>query len=210
MYKKKNKLFSNHSYNPRIYVYSKNGEKVKIPYENCIVKYYIHKRATRPYFILRFASVEMVKKWKNLVANILETKELYHYVLRGFFAGEGNISEGSHGHRTPRISQGKKKKFIDDLLIDFGIKYSFRLKERSYNISGKWNWDIFAKYKLADLHPNKKEKILQQYKNRKISLQKAAELLKIDLTEMLDLIKNENLYLDYTEEELRKDMKGLR
>ncbi len=60
---------------------------------------------------------------------------------------------------------------------------------------------------LAD---EKKEKILQQYKNRKISLQKAAELLNIDLIEMLDLIKRKELHLDYSEEELREDLKGLR
>ncbi|MEK6949119.1 MAG: DUF6290 family protein [Nanoarchaeota archaeon] len=60
------------------------------------------------------------------------------------------------------------------------------------------------------LEDEKKEKILQQYKNRKISLQKATELLKIDLTEMLELVKREDLHLDYTEEELREDLKGLR
>ena len=60
------------------------------------------------------------------------------------------------------------------------------------------------------LEYEKKEKILQQYKNRKISLQRAAELLKIDLTEMLELVKREDLHLDYTEEELREDLKGLR
>ena len=60
------------------------------------------------------------------------------------------------------------------------------------------------------LEDEKKERILQQYKNRKISLQRAAELLKVDLVEMLELIKKEGLHLDYTEEELREDLKGLR
>ena len=60
------------------------------------------------------------------------------------------------------------------------------------------------------LEDEKKERILQQYKNRKIGLQRAAELLKVDLVEMLELIKKEGLHLDYTEEELREDLKGLR
>jgi len=60
------------------------------------------------------------------------------------------------------------------------------------------------------LENEKREKILLQYKNRKISLQRAAELLKIDLTEMLELVKKEDLHIDYTEEELREDLKGLR
>ena len=60
------------------------------------------------------------------------------------------------------------------------------------------------------LQDEKRKNVLQQYKNRKISLQKAAELLKIDLEEMLSIIKNEDLHLDYTEEELIEDLKGLR
>ncbi len=60
------------------------------------------------------------------------------------------------------------------------------------------------------LENKKREMILQQYKSRKISMQRAAELLKIDLAEMLDIIKNEDLHLDYSEEELREDLKGLR
>ncbi len=55
----------------------------------------------------------------------------------------------------------------------------------------------------------KKRKVLSEYKERKISLQRAAELLGIDLLEMIDLIQKEGLYLDYTEEELRKDMEGI-
>lgn len=55
----------------------------------------------------------------------------------------------------------------------------------------------------------KKRKVLSEYKERKISLQKAASLLGIDLLEMIDLIQKEGLYLDYTEEELKKDMEGI-
>ncbi len=56
----------------------------------------------------------------------------------------------------------------------------------------------------------KKKKVLLQYKNRKISLQRAAEMLNADLTEMVDLIGKEELHLDYSKEELREDIKGLR
>ena len=63
---------------------------------------------------------------------------------------------------------------------------------------------------VQGLEDEKMEKILEQYKNRKISMQRAAELLKVDLTEMLEIVKREDLHLDYTEEELREDLKGLR
>ena len=54
------------------------------------------------------------------------------------------------------------------------------------------------------------KKVQTLYKNRKISLQKAAELLKIDLSEILELIKKEGLYLNYSKEELKEDLKDLR
>ena len=59
------------------------------------------------------------------------------------------------------------------------------------------------------LAEEKQRKILRQYKERKISLQKAAVMLGIDLIEMIDLVQKEDLYLDYNSEELKDDLKGL-
>lgn len=55
----------------------------------------------------------------------------------------------------------------------------------------------------------RKKRVLNMYKERRISLAKAAELLGIDLWQMIDIIKEESLYLDYSEEELKEDLKGL-
>ena len=166
-YKTINRLFKGYEYNPRIYVYSADGSKIELPYKNIIIKYYTHKRATKPYFIFRIASVELIKKWKEEIKNCLDRKELYAYILRGFFAGEGNVHTGKRSVRVLRISQGKPKKFIDNLLKEFGIKFSFETGNRNYILSGKSNWDIFAKFKLADLHPNKKEKFWRAYNSFK-------------------------------------------
>jgi len=181
-----NKNFSHYHYNPRIYVYSKNKEEIKIPYENCIVKYYVHKRATKPFFILRFASVRMIKEWKDFVNKILQKKEVYPYILRGFFAGEGNIKEGSHSLRVLRIAQGRQKDFIDNLLNELNIKYLFRPNERAYVISGKLNWNIFAKYTLADLHPDKKRKFWQVYNSFKQEHYPTNHLIR----EVLEILEN--------------------
>ena len=162
-----NELFKDEKYNQRIYVYSKTGEKVDLPYKDCIIKYYIHKRATRPFFIFRIASVNLIKKWNNIVKEMLENKDSYPYILRGFFAGEGNVHTGKRSVRVLRISQGKPKEFIDNILKEFGIKFSFETGNRSYILSGKPNWDIFAKFKLADLHPNKREKFWRTYNDFK-------------------------------------------
>jgi len=162
-YKTIKNLFKDYKYNPRIYVYSADGSKVKLPYKNIVIKYYIHKRATKPYFIFRIASVILVKEWKKEINKCLESKELYPYILRGFFAGEGNIHTGKKSVRILRISQAKQKPFIDELLREFGIKFYFEQGNRNYILSGKGNWDIFANFKLADLHPIKKEKFWRIY-----------------------------------------------
>jgi len=166
-YKTINRVFRDYTYNPRIYVYSKNKDKIKIPYKNCVVKYYIHKRATKPFFILRFASVNMVKKWKEISRKNLNHKKNNIYILRGFFAGEGNLHSGSHNTRIIRISQKEQKKFIDKILNDLNLKYSFDSKKRNYIIYGKPNWDIFAKFKIANLHPVKQQKFWKLYNSFK-------------------------------------------
>lgn len=63
---------------------------------------------------------------------------------------------------------------------------------------------------IEGLTNEKKEQTLIQYRERKISLAKAAKILEVDLVSMLDIIKQEGIHLDYTEEELEEDLKGLR
>lgn len=166
-YKTINKIFNDYTYNPRIYVYSKEGGKVDIPIKSCAVKFYKHQRATKPYFILRFASVKMVKRWKKIIETNLKCQSNNRYVLRGFFAGEGNLHSGSHNTRIIRISQKEQKRFIDKILDEFNIRFSFDPKKRNYIIYGKPNWDIFARLKIADLHPDKKEKFWKLYNSFK-------------------------------------------
>lgn len=49
--------------------------------------------------------------------------------------------------------------------------------------------------------------ILELYKDRKITLQKAAAMLSIDFWEMIDRVKKADLHLGYTFEELAEDLK---
>jgi hypothetical protein len=162
-----NKLFKNYSFNQRIYVYSNDGRIVNLPYKNCVYKYYFHKRATKPYFIFRIASVKLIKQWNEIIQENLNKKELYPAILKGFFAGEGNVKSGKKSVRVLRISQAVQKEFIDKMLNELHISYNFTSNNRMYNISGKENWDIFAKYNLANLHPNKKEKFWELFNSYK-------------------------------------------
>lgn len=160
------RLFEDKKERIRIYVYSNNDEKINISFCR-IVNYYIDKRARKPYCILRLASVEDVKKWKKIVEDVCSDKELYHYILRGFFAGEGNLKWTSKSSRTIRISQKEPNKLIEDILISMDINFYFRDKDRNYYIHGKPNWDIFAKFNLADLHPDKKDKFWKMFRDFK-------------------------------------------
>ena len=58
------------------------------------------------------------------------------------------------------------------------------------------------------LDEEKKEDTLQLYKNKKVSLQRMAEILGITYLDALDLIKEEGLYLHYDMEDLKDDMRG--
>lgn len=162
-----NKLFSDYSYNQRIYIYSKDGRIVNLPYKNCTYKYYTHKRATKPYFIFRIASVKLMKIWEKIVVDTLDNDKLIPFTFRGFFAGEGNVKGGKKSVRVLRVSQAIQKDFINKMLNELQIIYNFTSSNRMYNISGKDNWDIFAKYKLADLHPDKKERFWNLYNSYK-------------------------------------------
>jgi len=62
---------------------------------------------------------------------------------------------------------------------------------------------------VEGLSMEKERKVLKMYKDRKISMANAAEMLDIDLWQMIDIIKREKIYLDYSEEELKEDLKGL-
>ncbi len=160
------KLFSDPLLKIRLYIYNNSSKKSKIPRKINVIKYYLDKRANKPYYIWRLASVEHNLFWKQLVEEYKKDASLYSEILKGIFAGEGNIKTGSHSNRTLRISQ-LKDTFIEKILQFFNIEYSYNEINCSYVITGKWNWDKFAENNLADLHPLKKTKFWQAYKSFK-------------------------------------------
>ena len=50
------------------------------------------------------------------------------------------------------------------------------------------------------------KQVLELYKDRKITLQKAASMLSVDIWEMIEKIKNADISIDYTREELLEDL----
>jgi len=158
---------------PRIYVYSKAGGLIPI---NISVKkrYYKDVRAGKPYYIYRLADVKMVLRWKKLVINFKNKVEFYPDILRGFFAGEGNVhfhdSEKAHKSRMVRISQKPQDIFIERVFEKLRIRY--RYARRSYRIWGRDNLEKLQKLEIAKLHPDKSlkfNKMMKGYKQRHYS-----------------------------------------
>ena len=155
-------LFKRYNVKSRLYVYSAKKEK-KRRLLALQTNYYTDIRARKPYFIFRVNSVDVSRRWKIIVEKIKHNKKFYTHILIGFFAGEGNLKESAHSNKTIRIAQGKPHRFIEKILKYHGIKYRYEYHGRAYAITGKWNWDIFAQKKLANLHPVKKEKFWNMY-----------------------------------------------
>lgn len=149
----------------RLYVYKSSESSDYSSLEGVKTNLYIDERATRTYYVLRLASTELVKKWKNVVEDAKSDPELYQYILQGFFAGEGNVYEGARNSRRLRISQGKPDEFLETMLDHFGIDYYFRAENRSYVITKKRNWDTFADLDLCELHSRKKRKFWSIYES---------------------------------------------
>ena len=177
-------FFKEYQFKPRVYVYSSEKETVSLNF-NCRINYYIDKRANKPYYIYRIGSVKLVSLWKNIVNEAKNDDKFYEHILRGFFAGEGNLKEGSHSNRTVRIAQGKPNGYTEKILNYYGVKYRYSIKGRSYVITGKWNWDILAKINIADLHPIKKEKFWRIYRDYK-ELHYPDHYLKENISKLLE------------------------
>ena len=154
--------------NPRIYIYFPSSEDMQeYSLDNIRFRYYIDSRATKPYFIYRIADKELVKIWKEIVEVCTIKEGIYSFILRGFFAGEGNIKTSSHNSRTLRIAQKCQKEFINRILDYFGVDYKFSKRERAYVITNRANWQKLAEINIADLHPIKRTKFWNTYSSFK-------------------------------------------
>jgi len=150
--------------NFRLYAYYPSRDHpLKLGFKVKTIKFYVDKRANKPYFIIRIASKDIVRKWKKLVQVVESDKTSHNYILRGFFAGEGNIKTGKHFNRTLRISQRNRILIIDNILNNLGVNFTFSRRERAYVITGRSNWEKLAKIGVADLNPIKKEKFWGTY-----------------------------------------------
>ncbi len=158
---------------PRIYVYSPSKRKLYNSIGGIKTNFYTDERANRPYYIYRISDVLFLKSWHNIVEKIKDRKELSAHILRGFFAGEGNIKfDQKYGTRIVRISQGKRNKFLERMFKKFKLTFKYDDEKRMYWISGKNNLNELEELDIASLNPIKYaefRKMMGSYNNINIS-----------------------------------------
>ncbi len=67
--------------------------------------------------------------------------------------------------------------------------------------------DLISEAIAQGLEAVSEQKVLDLYKLHKITLQKAAAMLSVDLWEMIEKIKRADIHIDYSMEELAEDLK---
>lgn len=153
---------------PRIYIYSRHKDSFVVNFPDVKVRWYVDSRATKPYYMYRIASRGLLKEWKAVVKEYKERPERYLDILRGFFAGEGNINFNKKcNSRVVRIAQGKPNYFLECMLRHLKIKYRFSERGRAYEISGRAYLERLATLRIADLYPSKNQKFVEMLKTYK-------------------------------------------
>jgi len=145
---------------PRVYVYSSSEDQKPCLSIDVEHKYYIDKRANKPYFIYRIADVQNVKKWHEIIEKFKQKTEFYSFILQGFFAGEGNVKFIKKSRsRIIRISQGKQNSFLEKVLRYCDIKFKYSRKERTYVMTGRTTLERLCQLNISSLHGIKKRKL---------------------------------------------------
>lgn len=196
LYKGKNK--------PRIYVYSPTDRILISKLQEFVIRNYVDKRANRTYYIYRLADTEFVKEWKKIVELVKNREEYYEDVLRGIFAGEGNVKHDfeNNNARNVRISVGLRDPFIEKLLIYFNVKFSYEEHKKQYVITGRC-LDKLKEIKIASLHPEKEVKFRKMFECLKENHYSAGELKTLLLKELNEFKKTSELAIKLQKSDLR-------
>ena len=88
--------------------------------------------------------------------------------------------------------------------VESGI---YKKAEKASKAQGVKTNDFIARALKQGLEALSEKNVLDLYRARKITLQRAAEMLAIDIWEMIEKVKKAEIHLDYTMEELAEDLK---
>ncbi|GAB62347.1 MAG: hypothetical protein DWB56_11500 [Candidatus Jettenia sp.] len=83
----------------------------------------------------------------------------------------------------------------------------YKKVEKASKIHGMEVDDLVNKVINEGIELLNEKNILELYRNRKITLQKAAEMLSLDIWDIIDKLKKADIHIDYTMESLIEDLK---
>ncbi len=83
----------------------------------------------------------------------------------------------------------------------------YKRAEKASRMQGMKTNDILTQALKRGLDALSEQNVLTLYRERKITLQRAAEMLSVDIWEMIEKIKKAEIHLDYTREELAEDLR---
>ncbi|MEK6581348.1 MAG: UPF0175 family protein [Nitrospirota bacterium] len=83
----------------------------------------------------------------------------------------------------------------------------YRKAEKASKIQGIKLNDLMVQALKQGLEVLSEKNVLELYRSRKITLQKAAAMLSIDIWEMIEKIKKADIHIDYSMEDLAEDLK---
>jgi hypothetical protein len=83
----------------------------------------------------------------------------------------------------------------------------YKKAERASKFQGIKTDDLIVRALKQGLDALNEGNVLDLYAKRKITLQRAAEMLSLDIWEMIEKIKKADINLDYTVEELVEDLR---
>ena len=189
---------------PRIYIYSSTDRVLISDLQGFNVKNYFDKRAKRTYFIYRLADTTFVKEWKKLVNQAKESSDFYADILRGIFAGEGNIKHDfeNNNSRNLRIAAGFRDPFIEKLLRSFDIHFIYEEERRNYLITGR-QLEKLKMIQIASLHPEKESKFRFMIECLKEKHYSPGELKQLLFEELHDFRRTSELAIKFGKSDLR-------
>lgn len=83
----------------------------------------------------------------------------------------------------------------------------YKKAEKASRMQGIEVNDLIVQAINQGLEVLSERKILALYRDRKVSLQRAAELLSVDIWEMIEKLKKADIHIDYSKEELAEDLR---
>lgn len=189
---------------PKLYIYSSTDRILITELNGLRIKNYVDLRGNKNYYIYRLADTEFVKEWKKLVEEAKQNQELWPEILRGIFAGEGNVKHDleNNNSRNIRIAAGKRNEFIENLLLFFQVPIRYDSGKRQYWISGR-SLNNLGALNIASLHPEKAAKFRKMINSVKENHFSPYELESILLSKLAVFKKTCDLAKEVNRSEVR-------